>query len=45
MIAQYKEILWKNNYFDEVVEELFRKAAGVGMLQQVQQLLGVLLSG
>lgn len=44
MIAQYKELLWKNNYFDEVVGELFRKANGMGMLQPVQQLLGTLLS-
>lgn len=44
MIAQYKDILWKNNCFDEVVGELFHKAADLGMLSQVQQLLGILLS-
>lgn len=44
MIAQYKEVLWKNNYFDEVVGELLHKAAKMGMLQAVQQMLGELLS-
>lgn len=45
MIAGYKKELWENRVFDQVVEELFQKAASFDMLPQVKKLLGGLLLG